>query len=143
MTGYEAQNCGLPILIWENMKKLFKWLFILFVTLAFFTALAGVFLFFYAPIYFSPQDPGSCVASYVGINKGMVWRDGEWHHYVEFAVDNQMSFFPWEVVEQPLPSSFWNDDPATPHYKRIGYRWPRDWWDPFPARTWKICLTSS
>ena len=84
----------------------------------------------------------ACAQSYVGVSKGTIWDDGEWHHYVDFRVDNSAPFKRWEVTAGPLPSSLW-EDYSTSAIKRVAYRWPSNWRDPFPANDWKICVVSS
>ncbi len=121
------------------MKKFIRGLFIFIASIIFLAGLALVSMVIYAPAYFSPGNPGSCTQYYVGVDKGMIWNNGEWHHYVDVAVDTQQPFLNWEIVEQPLPSSIWSDDLSKPYYKRIGYQWPDNWWDPFPAKSWRIC----
>lgn len=126
------------------MKRFLRGLFTVIASLVFVAALAAVSAVVFAPAFFSAGDPsGFCEKYYKGVNKGIVWNNGEWHHYVDVAVDTQAPEYDWDLIEQPLPSSFWKDDPASPYYKRLGYAWPDDWWDPFPAKTWVICLQRS
>jgi len=101
---------------------------------------AASFLLFYA---YSPiGSTKACAHYYVGVNKGTIWDDGEWHHYVDFAVDSSAPLKRWSVTEAPLPSSLWTDY-STTSIKRVAYRWPSNWRDPFPASDWKICAVNS
>ncbi len=100
----------------------------------------------FAGFYIFPREVNTeaCTHYYKGVNKGTVWRRGEWHHYVEFKVDDSTSIHFWEVTDAPLPSSLWRDSSSLSFGSiRVGYRWPSNWWDPFPASLWKICLLSS
>ncbi len=124
------------------MKNFFRGLFSFVAILFVLVALVAVALFIYAPYYFSPASPTACSTYYMGVKKGIIWEGGEWHHYVDVAVDIQEPSYNWEIIQQPLPSSVWQEDPS-PYYKRIGYEWPDNWWDPFPAKTWRICLINS
>ena len=89
-------------------------------------------------------DHRTCTRYYEGVSKGMVWEDNEWHHYVDFQVDNSAPDRSWRVTDAPVDSSIWrNYYSASSSVRRIAYRWPSNWWDPFPAGTWEICLLSS
>jgi len=92
--------------------------------------------------YTSNGNTAACAQYYAGVNKGIVWDHGEWHHYVDFEVDNSAPLRRWEVTDAPLPSSLWRDY-STSSMKRVAYRWPSNWLDPFPADDWKICVESS
>lgn len=98
------------------------------------------FVFFYYRL--SHRDTSSCTQYYEGVDKGIVWEDGEWHHYVEFKVDDSDSRHRLRVTNAPLPTSFWWEN-STSSTKRFAYRWPSSWGDPFPASEWKICAVSS
>ena len=84
----------------------------------------------------------ACTSYYIGASKGTIWSHGEWHHYVDFKVVDSASLHQWEITDAPLPSSFWRRY-STSSIKRVVYRWPSNWWDPFSASDWKICLVSS
>ena len=114
-------------------------LFSLSLVLIFASAVAS-FLSFHT--YSSIGSAEACAQYYAGVNKGTIWDAGEWHHYVDFAVDNSASLRRWEVTDAPLPSSLWGDY-STSSIKRVAYRWPSNWRDPFPASDWKICAVSS
>ena len=101
---------------------------------------AASFLSFYT--YSSYSDTKACTQYYAGINKGTVWDRGEWHHYVDFEVENSTTLKHWEIADAPLPSSLWGDY-STSSIKRVAYRWPSNWLDPFPASDWKICVVNS
>ncbi|MBC7875659.1 MAG: hypothetical protein H7Y59_00695 [Anaerolineales bacterium] len=105
-----------------------------------FTLSVASFLSFY--VYSANINTDACTQYYVGVNKGTVWDSGEWHHYVDFKVDNSAPLKLWEVTNAPLPSALWKDysDSTT---KRVAYRWPSNWHDPFPASDWRICVVSS
>ena len=105
-----------------------------------FASSVASFLSFYA--YPSVRSADVCAQSYMGVSKGMIWDNGEWHHYVDFAVDNSAPYKRWEVADAPLPSSLWGDY-SNSNIKRVAYRWPSNWRDPFPASDWKICVVSS
>ena len=86
----------------------------------------------------------ACTQSYTGVSKGTVWDNGEWHHYVDFRVNNSAPFKRWEVTSAPLPSSIWEKySTTTSLLRRVWYRWPSNWSDPFPANDWKICAEGS
>ncbi len=87
-------------------------------------------------------DRRTCTRYYVGVSKGTIWENGEWHHYVDFEVDDAAPVSSWKVVAAPVDSSVWREYSAS-FFKRVAYRWPSNWWDPFPASAWKICLLSS
>lgn len=94
-------------------------------------------------VYASRWDNRTCTNYYSGVTKGMVWESGEWHHYVDFEVDHSAPARSWRVVEAPVDSSILRTYADDPFIKRVTYRWPSNWWDPFPASSWKICLLSS
>jgi len=95
-------------------------------------------------VYASRWDNRTCTRYYTGVSKGMIWEDGEWHHYVDFEVDDLAPARSWRVIQAPLDSAVWREYSSTSSYlKRAAYRWPSNWWDPFPASAWKICLLSS
>jgi hypothetical protein len=98
------------------------------------------FAFFYS--HLSNRDNTACTQYYVAVDKGVAWEDGEWHHYVDFKVDDTDSFRRLRVTNAPLPTDIWREY-STPSTKRFAYRWPSNWWDPFPASDWKICVVSS
>lgn len=102
---------------------------------------AASFASFYVDL--SRENTEACTQYYAGVNKGTIWKYGEWHHYVDFEVDKSAPLNRWQITEAPLPSSFWRSYSASPVYKRVTYRWPSNWGDPFPASNWKICLLSS
>ena len=80
-----------------------------------------------------------CVRSYTALEKGVFWEGGEWHHYVEFAVDSDVpSEHHWRVKKAPLPSSILNSF-LMENTVRATYAWPSDWKDPFPTELWEIC----
>jgi hypothetical protein len=85
---------------------------------------------------------GTCTQYYVGESKGTIWEGGEWHHYVDFDVDDSAPVWRWKVTEAPVASSLWRSY-STSSLIRVAYRWPSNWWDPFPASDWKICRVSS
>jgi hypothetical protein len=92
----------------------------------------------------SRRDTRTCTRYYEGMSKGVIWEHGEWHHYVDFQVDNSAGDRSWRVTNAPVDSSIWkNFYPLTSPLRRVAYRWPSNWWDPFPASSWKICLLSS
>jgi hypothetical protein len=82
---------------------------------------------------------------YSGTAKGLVYSNGEWHHYVEFLVNISLSDGYWYIKSSPVSSSLWpgyyshlrGSGPAV--YKEVGYRWPSNWWDPYSASSWVIC----
>jgi hypothetical protein len=104
----------------------------------------GLYAASFLSFYFHPshRNSGVCTQYYVGVNKGTVWDDGEWHHYVDFTVDNSARAKRLEISDAPLPSSLWRDY-STSSIKRVAYRWPSNWRDPFPASDWKICVVRS
>src|SRR5687767_11061969 len=75
---------------------------------------------------------GSCTRYYSGTRKGLVWGNGSWHHYVDFAVNISAPDQNWRVTRAPLPTSLWPGYYNTFH-KRAGYSWPGTAGDPFPA----------
>lgn len=88
------------------------------------------------------RDQRTCTQYYAGKSKGTIWEHGEWHHYVDFEVDRSAPARNWRVTDAPVPSAVW-DKYSTSSLIRVGYRWPSNWWSPFPTSTWKICLLSS
>ena len=84
----------------------------------------------------------TCVRTYEGTSKGTFWDRGEWHHYIDFSVDGNTPGYMWRITEAPLPSSILRRY-AHEFSERVTYRWPSNWWDPFPASNWKICLLDS
>lgn len=90
----------------------------------------------------SHRNTGTCTQYYVGVSKGMIWEDGEWHHYVNFDVDDSAPFWRWRVTDAPIASAVWKSY-STSSLIRVAYRWPSNWWDPFPVSDWKICRISS
>jgi hypothetical protein len=90
----------------------------------------------------SHRNAGTCTQYYVGMNKGTIWEDGEWHHYVDFNVNDSAPIWRWRVTEAPVESSLWKGY-STSSLIRVAYRWPSNWRDPFPASDWKICRVSS
>lgn len=104
----------------------------------------GLYAFRFAAFYvaLSQSDTGSCSHYYEGVSKGLAWERGEWHHYVDFQVRDADAAYQFQITESPLPASFW-EKYSTPSLKRVTYRWPSNWIDPFPANDWKICLVAS
>jgi hypothetical protein len=133
--GYEIRSMkkflrGLAVLV----VALFSTPFILYAVLS-----AASFAAFY--ISLAETNTDACTRYYTGVSKGTIWSHGEWHHYVDFKVEDP-SFENWEMVEAPLPSSIWKGSPS-PDTIRASYRWPSNWQDPFLVSTWKICLLDS
>lgn len=85
----------------------------------------------------------ACTNYYIGASKGTIWSHGEWHHYVDFKVDNSSTHIYWKVVDAPLPSAIWESRHFSSDTIRVSYRWPSNWRDPFPVSDWKICASSS
>jgi hypothetical protein len=98
------------------------------------------FVFFYRSL--SHRDTTSCTQYYEGVSKGTVWKNGEWHHYVDFKIDGTSSSHRLRITNAPLPTSLWWEL-STSSTKRFAYRWPSNWWDPFPADDWEICVVNS
>jgi hypothetical protein len=128
------------------MKKFFQGVAIFFGVLLALPLLLKVafniasFAFFYS--HLAHRNNTACTQYYVGVEKGTVWENGEWHHYVDFKVDGTTSVRRWRVTAAPLPADIWGEY-STSNFKRVAYRWPSNWWDPFPASDWKICAASS
>ncbi len=38
----------------------------------------------------SRRDHRTCTRYYEGESKGVLWENGEWHHYVDFEVDDSV-----------------------------------------------------
>lgn len=73
---------------------------------------------------------------YWGARKGITWEGGEYHHYVEFNTNRCGDV---QIVTAPLPSSRWGFVNGSNCRKyRVGYSWPGNLWDPFPAWAWSI-----
>jgi hypothetical protein len=102
---------------------------------------AASFAYFYVSL--SRTNTDACIQYYEGVGKGTIWSRGEWHHYVDFKVDNSSTHKYWKVVEAPLPSSIWKSDLISPDTMRASYRWPSNWPDPFPVSAWKLCASNS
>ncbi len=98
------------------------------------------FAFFYSRL--AHRDTSSCNQYYEGVDKGVIWESGEWHHYVDFKVDSTDTFRHLKVTDAPLPTSLWWEQ-STSSVKRFAYRWPSNWQDPFPPSDWKICAVGS
>jgi hypothetical protein len=94
-------------------------------------------------VYASRWDNRTCAKYYIGESKGMLWENGEWHHYVDFRVDESAPARSWRVIEGPVDSSILRSYMDNPSVRRVTYRWPSNWWDPFPASSWTICLLDS
>ena len=88
-------------------------------------------------------NTNACTRYYTGVSKGTIWDKGEWHHYVDFKVDDSLLHKRWKVVDAPLPSSIWKDSASSLDTIRVAYRWPSNWRDSFPVSAWKICASSS
>jgi hypothetical protein len=81
-----------------------------------------------------------CTRSFQAVDKGTFWDRGEWHHYVDFAVDvRDTESYHWRVTQAPLPSAVYRRY-LEDYTLRVTYRWPDDWWDPFPMDQWEICF---
>jgi hypothetical protein len=104
-------------------------------------ASAASFAAFYESL--AKTNTNTCISYYVGTSKGTVWSRGEWHHYVDFKVDNMPTRKYWKVVDAPLPSSISKGSSTSPDTIRATYRWPSNWSDPFPVSAWKICASNS
>ena len=141
--------------LWNNKYKGYKDKFMkkFLQRLAVFTAFLFATLFAlymvgsatsFADFYLSRAmiNTDACTSYYIGASKGTSWSDGEWHHYVDFNITNSASGWRWRVTEAPLASSLWRNYSTSSHI-RVAYRWPSNWWDPFPASDWKICRISS
>jgi hypothetical protein len=105
-------------------------------TRLYFTGIALALLLL-ASILVTPQS-ASAGACFNGVRKGVVWDGREWHHYVDFAVNVSAPDNLWRITSAPLPSSMWPGY-YDRYYKRAGYSWPSNWWDPFSASSWRIC----
>jgi hypothetical protein len=102
---------------------------------------AASFTAFYVSL--SKTNTDACTSYYVGVSKGTIWSRGEWHHYVDFKVDDSSLHKYWKVVNAPLPSSIWKGPTSSLDTIRATYRWPSNWRDPFPVSDWKICASNS
>lgn len=73
---------------------------------------------------------------YLGARKGITREGGEYHHYVEFNTNRCGDV---QIVTAPLPSSRWGFvNGSNCRRYRVGYNWPSNWWDPYPAWMWSI-----
>jgi hypothetical protein len=129
------------------MKKFFRGLAV-FVAVLFATPFvlyaigsAVSFAAFYLPRPETNTD--ACINYYVGTSKGTIWLYGEWHHYVDFKVDNSSTYKYWKVINAPLPSAVWKNSTSSTDTIRVSYRWPSNWRDPFSVSDWKICASNS
>lgn len=102
---------------------------------------AASFAFFYESL--AMTNTNACARYYVGTSKGTIWSTGEWHHYVDFKVDNSSTYKYWKVINAPLPSGVWKGSTSSTDIVRVSYRWPSNWSDPFPVSAWKICASNS
>lgn len=142
--------------LWENkyrgykiefMKKFLQRLTVLVIVLfatpfaLYIVGSAVSFASFYFPGPETKTD--ACTSYYVGVSKGTIWSRGEWHHYVDFKVDNSSTYKYWKVVNAPLPSAVWKGSVSSTDTIRVNYRWPSNWSDPFPVSAWKICASNS
>jgi hypothetical protein len=129
------------------MKKFLQRLSVL--VMASFVVYAVVSAVSFAAFYISLAETNTdaCTRYYSGISKGTIWDRGEWHHYVDFEVGNLPPHKNWKVVDAPLPSSIWRGSSSSFDTSlgtiRFSYRWPSNWYDPFPVSAWKICLLGS
>ena len=62
-------------------------------------AIALVFAFFASTFLAAVAQIGSC---FTGFRKGTIWSDGEWHHYVDFAVNTNAEDGRWHIVSAPI-----------------------------------------
>jgi len=124
------------------MKKFVQLLFLcgILTAIPLFLFIASVYPSFH--VRAARWDQRTCTRYYAGVSKGILWENGEWHHYVDFKIDDSMLAQNWRVTEAPVASSVWTKY-STSSFIRVGYRWPSNWWNPFPASAWKICLLSS
>lgn len=78
------------------------------------------------------QAGGACFS---GASKGYTKdASGQWHHYVQFNVDRNNAGW---TVSGPLWPSVWGY--SANKTLRAGYKWPHNWWDPFPPSAWRVC----
>ena len=107
-----------------------------------------------SPLAPTPTPQPTSVAAgqcYRGTDKG-IWHDvaGHKHHYVEFPVNVFTSDEDWYLQSKPwgypFHSVLWggyyqhhHDQGGPSVYKEVGYNWPLDWPDPYPASGWVIC----
>jgi len=129
------------------MKKFYQGLAVLVITvftipfILYAMESAASFAFFYRSLARTNTD--ACTYYYTGASKGTVWSRGEWHHYVDFIVDDSSLPKHWKVVDAPLPSSVWRGSSSSRDTIRVSYRWPSNWRDPFPVSDWKVCAIGS
>ncbi|MBI5950069.1 MAG: hypothetical protein HY865_00295 [Chloroflexi bacterium] len=129
------------------MKKFFQWTALSLTVLVAFWLLPKVIsrapstAHFYVELYRDNVN-NTCERYYDGTSKGTFWAYGEWHHYVDFEVENATDLRQWKIMNAPLPASFWRGQ-SNPSVIRVVYRWPYNWLDPIPASSWRICLAQS
>jgi hypothetical protein len=121
------------------MKKIIRGATLLVVIPLFLMIAANIASFAFYYVYISYKDTKSCTQYYTGVDKGIFWSSGSWHHYVDFKVDDSGLLHRWDITDAPLPSAFWKEYQSS-SVKRVTYRWPSNWHDPFPASDWTICL---
>jgi hypothetical protein len=129
------------------MKKVLRWTALSFTILIAFWLLPKVLsrapsaAHFYIGLYRDNVN-NTCEEYYDGAVKGIYWAYGEWHHYVDFEVEDWTDLRQWKIMNAPMPASF-SRGQSDPSALRIVYRWPYDWPDPFPADVWQICFAPS
>ncbi|MBI5825194.1 MAG: hypothetical protein HZB18_14285 [Chloroflexi bacterium] len=85
----------------------------------------------------------TCLYSLQPVSKGTFWNRGEWHHYVDFAIDiGNPREYRWRLTRAPLPSSILRLN-AEEDTLRVTYRWPSNWADPFSMDRWEVCFLDS
>jgi len=85
----------------------------------------------------------TCARTFQAVSKGTFWDHGEWHHYVDFTVDvSDLRHYQWRIVQAPMPSAVFRMY-SQEKTVRATYRWPDNWWDPFPLYRWEICRLNS
>jgi hypothetical protein len=71
--------------------------------------------------------------------KGLVWHDGEWHHYVSFLNSFNVSEDRLYVTG-PAGPNLWPGTYDNGLFRRAGYSWPSNWPSPWPASSWSMCV---
>ncbi len=84
----------------------------------------------------------TCTRSFQAVSKGIFWDRGEWHHYVDFAVDvvDPVNYH-WRVAQAPMPSAVYRRY-IEEYTLRVTYSWPSNWLDPFSIDDWQVCLVN-
>lgn len=123
-----------------SIKKLLTCSFLVIFPMMFMMLLGVTFIWRRVWIPVGLREGETCVYSFQAVSKGTFWDRGEWHHYVDFAIDvSNPRSYRWRITRAPLPSSILRLN-SQENILRVTYRWPSNWTDPFPMDRWEVCF---